>query len=164
MDAQREYYQRKPQKEPLLQYGQKFISTKGKRDGLYWDAKPDEPPSPLGPLVVQARVSGYQRGGDKPTPDHGYYYKIVTWQGPNAPGGAYDYIVRGKMMGGFTMVAYPAQNRNSGVMTFVVNHEGVVYKKDLGSNTANIASSMTRFNPDKTWKPSSGSATAQSKR
>jgi len=163
VDAQREYYQRNEQKEPLRQYAQKFISTKGKRDGLYWDAKPDEAPSPLGPLVVQARAAGYRAAADKPVPYHGYYYKILTGQGPNAPGGAYDYLVRGKMIGGFAMVAYPAQYRNSGVMTFIVNHDGVVYEKDLGSNTASIASSMTRFNPDKTWKRSGGSVTAQSK-
>ena len=85
-------------------------------------------------------------------PYHGYYYKMLTGQGPNAPGGAYDYVVRGKMIGGFAMVAYPAQYGSSGIMTFIVNHDGVVYEKDFGPNTAAMAQSMTKFNPDKTWK------------
>ena len=151
VDAQREYYQRNPQKDPLLQYAQKFISTKGKHDGLYWEAKPDEQPSPFGPLVVQAKAAGYQGAGGKPVPYHGYYYKILTGQGPDAPGGAYDYIVRGKMMGGFGMVAYPAQYGSSGIMTFIVNHDGIVYQKDLGANTTSVAQPITKFNPDKSW-------------
>jgi len=152
VDAQREYYRRDPDGDSLLQYAQKLISTKGKRDGLYWESTPGEEESPLGPLVVQARGEGYKGGGGKPVPYHGYYYKILTGQGKDAPGGAYDYLVRGKMMGGFGMVAYPAQYGSSGIMTFIVNHDGVVYQKDLGPKTAEIGPSMTRFNPDKTWK------------
>jgi hypothetical protein len=152
VDAQREYYTRTPLNGALLQYASKFISTKGKRDGLYWDTSADEPPSPLGPLVVRARREGYKRAAGKPTPYHGYYYKMLTRQGPDAPGGAYDYVVRGKMIGGFALVAYPAQYGSSGIMTFIVNHDGVVYEKDLGPNTAATAQSMTKFNPDKTWK------------
>jgi Protein of unknown function (DUF2950) len=152
VDAQREYYTRNPLNGALLQYASKFISTKGKRDGLYWDTSADEPPSPLGPLVVRARREGYKRAAGKPTPYHGYYYKMLTRQGPDAPGGAYDYVVRGKMIGGFALVAYPAQYGSSGIMTFIVNHDGVVYEKDLGPNTAATAQSMTKFNPDKTWK------------
>jgi Protein of unknown function (DUF2950) len=151
VDAEREYYQRDPDGDKLLQYAQKFISTKGKRDGLYWETKPDEQPSPLGPLVAHARGEGYKGAGGKPIPYHGYYYKILTGQGKDAPGGAYDYLVRGKMMGGFGMVAYPAQYGASGIMTFIVNHDGVVYQKDLGPKTASVAQSMTRFNPDKSW-------------
>jgi Protein of unknown function (DUF2950) len=151
VDAEREYYQRDPDGDKLLQYAQKFISTKGKRDGLYWQTKPDEQPSPLGPLVARARGEGYKGADGKPIPYHGYYYKILTGQGKDAPGGAYDYVVRGKMMGGFGMVAYPAQYGASGIMTFIVNHDGVVYQKDLGPKTASVAQSMTRFNPDKTW-------------
>jgi hypothetical protein len=151
VDAEREYYQRDPDGDKLLQYAQKFISTKGKRDGLYWETKPGEQPSPLGPLVARARGEGYKGADGKPIPYHGYYYKLLTGQGKNAPGGAYDYLVRGKMMGGFGMVAYPAQYGSSGIMTFIVNHDGVVYQKDLGPKTASIAQSMTRFNPDKTW-------------
>jgi hypothetical protein len=152
VDAQREYYMRNPLNGALLQYAAKFISTKGKRDGLYWETSADEPPSPLGPLVARARREGYKRAAGKPTPYHGYYYKILTSQGPDAPGGAYDYVVRGKMIGGFALVAYPAQYGSSGIMTFIVNHDGVVYEKDLGPNTAATAQSMTKFNPDKTWK------------
>jgi Protein of unknown function (DUF2950) len=151
VDAEREYYQRDPDGDKLLQYAQKFISTKGKRDGLFWETKPDEQPSPLGPLVARARGEGYKGADGKPIPYHGYYYKILTGQGKDAPGGAYDYLVRGKMMGGFGMVAYPAQYGSSGIMTFIVNHDGVVYQKDLGPKTASVAQSMTRFNPDKTW-------------
>jgi hypothetical protein len=151
VDAEREYYQRDPDGDKLLQYAQKFISTKGKRDGLYWETKAGEQPSPLGPLVAQARAEGYKGAGGKPVPYHGYYYKLLTGQGKDAPGGAYSYLVRGKMMGGFGMVAYPAQYGSSGIMTFIVNHDGVVYQKDLGPKTASVAQSMTRFNPDKTW-------------
>jgi Protein of unknown function (DUF2950) len=152
VDAQREYYMRNPLNSALLQYASKLISTKGKRDGLYWETSADEPPSPLGPLVAQARREGYKRAAGKPTPYHGYYYKMLTGQGPDAPGGAYDYVVRGAMIGGFALVAYPAQYGSSGIMTFIVNHDGVVYEKDLGPNTAATAQSMTKFNPDKTWK------------
>jgi len=152
VDAQREYYMRNPLNAPLLQYASKFISTKGKRDGLYWETSADEPPSPLGPLVARARREGYKRAAGKPVPYHGYYYKMLTSQGPDAPGGAYDYVVRGKMIGGFALVAYPAQYGSSGIMTFIVNHDGVVYEKDFGPKTAATVQSMTKFNPDKTWK------------
>jgi hypothetical protein len=151
VDAEREYYQRDPDGDKLLQYAQKFISTKGKRDGLYWETKSGEQPSPLGPLVARARGEGYKGAAGKPIPYHGYYYKILTGQGKDAPGGAYDYLVKGKMMGGFGMVAYPAQYGTSGIMTFIVNHDGVVYQKDLGAKTASVAQAMTKFNPDKTW-------------
>ena len=151
VDAEREYYQRDPDGDKLLQYAQKFISTKGKRDGLYWETKSGEQPSPLGLLVARARGEGYKGAGGKPVPYHGYYYKLLTGQGKDAPGGAYDYLVRGKMMGGFGVVAYPAQYGSSGIMTFIVNHDGVVYQKDLGAKTASVAQAMTKFNPDKTW-------------
>jgi hypothetical protein len=152
VDAQREYYMRNPQRLALPQYAAKFMSTPGKRDGLYWATTADEPPSPLGPLVAQARREGYKRTAGKLIPYHGYYYKILTGQGPSAPGGAYDYRVRGQMMGGFAMVAYPAQYGASGIMTFIVNHDGVIYQKDLGPRTAALAQSMMKFNPDETWK------------
>jgi hypothetical protein len=151
VDAQREYYMRNPQGDVLLQYAQKFRSTQGKRDGLYWATTANEPPSPLGSLVARARGEGYKGTASKPVPYHGYYYKILTGQGPKAPDGAYDYVVRGKMIGGFAMVAYPAQYGSSGIMTFMVNHDGVVYEKDLGPNTTATAQSMARFNPDETW-------------
>jgi hypothetical protein len=151
VDAQREYYMRNPQGKALLQYAQKFVSTKGKHDGLYWETDSAEPPSPLvrrGP----GQKEGYKGGGGKSVPYHGYYYKLLRRQGPNAPDGAYDYVVRGKMIGGFALAAYPAQYRSSGIMTFIVNHDGVVYQKDFGPNTASRAQSMTTFDPDKTWK------------
>jgi Protein of unknown function (DUF2950) len=154
VDAQREYYLRNPQGDVLLQYAQQFASTEGNRDGLYWAAEPGEEASPLGPLVVNARGEGYKKGeGGKPVPYHGYYYRILKAQGPDAPGGAYDYVVNGQMLGGFALVAYPASWGNSGVMTFIVNHDGVVYQKDLGPNTAAVARAMTQFNPDSTWNP-----------
>ena len=129
-----------------------MISTPGKRDGLFWEATVDEPPSPFGPLVGRARGEGYTKAGSgQPMPYHGYYYRILKAQGPEADGGAYDYVVRGKMLGGFALVAYPAEYGSSGVMTFLVNHDGVVFEKDLGPNSAAVARAMTAFNPDHTW-------------
>jgi hypothetical protein len=154
VDAQREYYLRAPQRHALLRYAQQFASTEGERDGLYWATEPGEAASPLGPLVANARGEGYRKGeGGKPVAYHGYYFRILKAQGPEAPGGAYDYVVNGQMLGGFALVAYPASWGNSGVMTFIVNHDGVVYQKDLGPNTATVARTMTQFNPDSTWKP-----------
>ena len=153
VDAQREYYLRNPMHSALLHYAPKFLSTKGKRDGLYWAAKADEELSPLGPQIAGARGEGYARGkGGKPLAYHGYYYRILKAQGPDAPGGAYDYVVRGQMIGGFALVAYPASWANSGVMTFLVNHDGSVYQKDLGPDTAARVGAMRQFNPDHTWE------------
>ena len=153
VDAQREYYLRDPDRDKLLQYAQKFFSTKGKKDGLYYPTAEGEQPSPFGPLAGKAQAEGYKHGESaKPAPYYGYYYRILKAQGPDAPGGAFDYVVRGKMIGGFAMVAYPASYRASGVMTFIVNQDGVVYEKDLGPKTSEIARKMTKFNPDATWK------------
>jgi hypothetical protein len=152
VDAQQEYYQRNPQKDKLLQYAQKFISTAGKRDGLYFPTKAGEKPSPLGPLFDARRAAGYvDDAGGKPAPYHGYYYKILKGQGPKAAGGAYDYVVNGRMIGGFALLAYPATYGNSGIMSFMVNQDGVVYQKNLGPNTAALAQKINRFNPDETW-------------
>ena len=151
VDAQREYYTRDPDGDALLQYAQRFASSPGKRDGLYWPTKPGEPASPLGPLVARARSEGYSKRSEEPAPYWGYYYRILGAQGKDAPGGAYSYLAQGKMIGGFALVAYPAQYGVSGVMTFLVNHDGVVYQKDLGPNTAQIAQAMKEFNPDSTW-------------
>jgi Protein of unknown function (DUF2950) len=154
VDAQREYYLRNPQDDKLLQYAQKFRSSNGKRDGLYWSAKASEQPSPLGPMYAAAKAEGYGKAaGGKPSPYHGYFYRILNGQGPDAHGGAYDYVAQGRMIGGFALVAYPAAYGNSGVMTFIVNQDGAVYEKDLGPGTARIARKMSKFNPDKTWKP-----------
>jgi hypothetical protein len=151
VDAQREYYDRNPQAGASSQYAQRVASSKGKRDGLYWETNDDEPPSPLGELFASARGEGYTPGQGKPSPYHGYVYRILKAQGPHAPGGAYDYVVRGKMIGGFALVAYPAEYGSSGVMTFVVNHDGVVYEKDLGPDTEKLAQAMKTFDPDDTW-------------
>jgi hypothetical protein len=153
VDAQQEYYLRNPDNDPLLHYAQRFVSTPGKRDGLYFPTKPGEKPSPLGPLFDARRAQGYvsQEGG-KPAPYHGYQYRILKGQAAQAPGGGYSYVVNGKMLGGFALVAYPATYGNSGVMTFLVNHDGVVYEKDLGPDTVAIAQKMNRFAPDGTWR------------
>jgi DUF2950 family protein len=152
VDAQREYYAQDHNGNGLLEYAQYFASSvPGKRDGLYWPTQPGEPPSPLGDLVVRARAEGYRRSGDGPTPYHGYLYRILTAQGPAAAGGAYDYVIRGHMIAGFALVAFPAEYGVSGVMTFIVNHDGVVYQKDLGPRTRSLAFAMRTFNPDGTW-------------
>jgi Protein of unknown function (DUF2950) len=153
VDAQREYYLRNPQNAKLAQYAQRVASTPGKRDGLYWPTKDGETPSPVGPFIARARGEGYKKAGSGAgEPYHGYYYRILTAQGADAPGGAYGYVVRGAMIGGFALVAYPAEYDNSGVMTFLVNHDGVIYEKDLGPDGAKEARAMKLFNPNATWK------------
>ena len=153
VDAQREYYLRNPQGDKMLQYAQKLRSANGKRDGLYWPARAPEQPSPLGPVYAAARAEGYAKDSSgRPYPYQGYFYRILKGQGPEARGGAYDYVVQGRMIGGFALVAYPAEYGNSGVMTFMVNHDGTVYEKDLGPDSVRIARKISKFNPDKTWK------------
>jgi hypothetical protein len=151
VDAQREYYSEDRNGDGILEYARQFASTPGAHDGLYWPTRPGEPPSPLGELVVRARAEGYRRETAGHTPFHGYYYRILTAQGPSAPDGAYDYVVRGHMLAGFALVAFPAQYGNSGVMTFIVNHDGVVYQKDLGPRTRELAMATRAFDPDQTW-------------
>lgn len=150
--AQREYAALDPMGSGLAEFAQNLLSTPGTRDGLYWPAGPGEPDSPLGPLVASARAEGYQRTPvAQPIPYHGYYYRILTRQGANAPGGARDYIVDGHMRGGFALVAFPAKLGNSGVMTFLVNQTGIVYQKNLGPDTPTIAIQIAAFDPDATW-------------
>jgi hypothetical protein len=149
VDAQREYYATNPNKDPLLHYARRFNSSEGKRDGLYFPTSEDEEQSPLGELVAQARDEGYT---NKPVPYHGYYYRILDAQGPNARDGAYSYVAKGELIGGFAVVAYPASYDNSGVMTFTVNQDGVVYQKDLGPDTTQLAQAIERFDPDKSWE------------
>jgi hypothetical protein len=151
VDAQKEYAVLDRDTDELLEYAQKFESEKGKSDGLYWETAPGEPLSPLGPLVASAAAEGYGKAAQL-SPYHGYLYKIITAQGENANGGAYSYMVNGSMIGGFAIVAYPALYRASGVKTFTVNHEGIVYEKDLGPETAQLAAAITVFDPDKSWK------------
>jgi hypothetical protein len=150
VDAQGEYAA-KARTGTVASYAQRMVSHPGKKDGLYWQAAQGEDASPIGDLVAGATAEGY-RVGEGPAPFHGYYYKILTKQGPTAPGGAIDYVVRGDMIGGFALVAYPAEYGNSGVMTFMVNHNGIVWQKDLGPRTEKIAGRMTSFNPDHTWQ------------
>jgi hypothetical protein len=154
VDAQREYAMKDRDNDKLLEYAEKFWSTPGKKDGLHWETKEGEAKSPFGAVAAQAVQEGYapKKPGDKPAPYHGYFYKILKAQGKNAPGGAYDYVIKGKMIGGFALVVYPAEYGASGIMTFTVNHDGVVYEKDLGKETGKIAGAMTKFDPDKTWK------------
>jgi Protein of unknown function (DUF2950) len=161
VDAQREYYARNPNGGPMLEYAQRIGSTPGKRDGLYWPVKAGEPPSPLGPLVAQARAGGYQSIGRTRIPYHGYLYSTLREQGPDADGGAYEYVAHGHMLGGFGLIAFPASYGTSGVMTFIVNHDGVVYQKDLGPNTGRIASATKSFNPDRTWQRVDPAATTR---
>lgn len=147
VDAQREYVLKDRSSAGFLEYAQKLVSAPGKRDGLYWETNEGEPKSPFGPIAVQARrVTNGERDAY-----HGYRYRILTGQGSDAPGGSYDYIVRGRMIGGFALVAYPARWGGSGVMTFMVSHDGVVYEKNLGKTTRDIAAKMPLFNPDSTW-------------
>ena len=150
VDAQNEYAQKNIGTGAA--YAQRIVSTPGKKDGLYWPAEGQgDDVSPLGELVANATSEGYRVGAGR-TPFHGYYYKILTRQGPTAPGGAVNYVVNGSMIGGFALVAYPAEYGNSGVMTFLVNHTGTVFEKDLGPRTARIAENMSAFNPDHSWK------------
>lgn len=155
VEAQREYYAQDRDGDGVLEFAQRIASTPGKKDGLFWEVTGDEPPSPLGPLVADAREEGYvkkdapQTAG--PQPFHGYIYKMLTRQGEKAPGGKYDYIINGHMLAGFALVAYPVDHGASGIMTFVVNQNGKVYQKDLGEDTAKLAREMTEFNPDESW-------------
>ena len=155
VDAQREYARKERNGDGFREYAQKFRSNSGIQDGLYWKAKEGEEQSPFGPLIAEAQEKGYsgRPASSEPIPYYGYYYRILTAQGQNAPGGTNDYIVDGKMIGGFAAVAYPADYANSGVMTFIVNHDGVVYQKDLGGNTGELAKAMTLYDPDETWTP-----------
>ena len=154
VDAQREYVLKRREKGKLPEYAQRFVSEKGKKNGLYWEPKEGEEQSPLGPLMAKAEKEGYtgKKSGGKRTPYRGYYYRILKSQGKNAPGGEYNYVVKGKMIGGFALVAYPAEYGNSGIMTFMVNHEGIVYEKNFGKDTEKIATALKQFDPDKTWK------------
>lgn len=154
VDAQHDYMSETHDGDKTRHYALKFISDDGKQNGLYWKTGETDPPSPIGPELVSAAAEGYNLQAGKQQPYHGYYYRILTKQGPAAKGGARDYMVNGQLTKGFAFVAYPAQYRNSGVVTFIVNQAGVVYEKDLGPDTQKIASSMTEYNPDSSWSPS----------
>lgn len=149
-DAQQEYADMNKDKGGQAVYAQKIVSSPGKKNGLYWPTSGNEKPSPLGEAVADATQRGYRPGAGEPF--NGYRYKILLRQGPTAPGGAVDYVVKGDMIGGFGLVAYPAEYGNSGIMTFIINNDGDIYEKDLGDHTARTASRMSSFNPDHTWR------------
>lgn len=154
VEAQREYAAQHHLADGTPQYAQKFISSKGKHDGLYWPVRAGKPESPLGPLVAYARAQGYVNAGThkkQHMPYHGYFYKILKQQGPNAAGGAKNYIINGHMTNGFALVAFPARYGDSGVMTFIINQNGIVYEKNLGPDTTTIAAHLTQYDPDKSW-------------
>jgi hypothetical protein len=151
VDAQREYALTVQEGDKAKHFALKFVSDEGKHNGLYWKTSDNEAPSPIGPLLVDAAGQGYDIQQGKQTPFHGYYYRMLTAQGVAAKGGARSYLVNGELVRGFAFVAYPAEYRNSGVVTFIVNQDGVIYEKDLGQDTAKIAASMPEYNPDKTW-------------
>jgi len=150
--AEKEYYATQHD-----QYAGKIFSSEGQRDGLYWKVADGEPQSPIGPRVAEAVAEGYAKGQDgPPTPYHGYLYRILGRQGKNASGGAKSYLANGKMTGGFAFVAYPAEYRSSGVMTFIVGSDGVVYQKDLGKKTESLGKSMKEYSPDSSWQKAEG--------
>src|SRR5579863_3012716 len=151
VDAEAEYFSMRHDDGSTGQFATKFISDTGKQNGLYWESPEGQPKSPLGPMAVNATNEGYNVKPDAHVPFHGYFFRMLTRQGANAPGGAKDYVVDGRMTGGFAFVAYPAQYRNSGVMTFIINQDGVLLQKDLGPDTTQTAGAMTEFNPDQTW-------------
>jgi hypothetical protein len=149
VDAENEYAEKDRTGDGAGVYAQRVVSSPGKKDGLFW--RDDADPSPLGELAAQASAEGY-KAGEQPAPYHGYYFRILKGQGADAPGGALHYVVKGKMIGGFALIAYPAEYGNSGVMTFMVNHAGIVYQKDIGRQTETIAKRIMLFDPDQTWK------------
>jgi hypothetical protein len=157
VDAQREYASVDRDGSTVLKYAQKIKSSPGKTDGLYWPIELNDVESPLGPTVAQAQEEGYfskqsQQENTGPQPYHGYYFKILTHQGKHAAGGKYDYVINGNMIGGFAMVAWPAEYGDTGIMTFIVNQQGRVYQKDLGAQTTQLAEKMTEYDPDPTWR------------
>jgi hypothetical protein len=152
--AEKEYFAKPHGGEAAGAYAQRILSSAGKEDGLYWSDKSGDVESPLGPFIAKAEAEGYDRDvTHQPEPFHGYFYRVLRGQGPNAKGGAKSYIVNGRMTGGFGFLAYPAEYRSSGVMTFMVGADGVVYQKDLGPKTADVAKSIRVYNPDASWHP-----------
>jgi hypothetical protein len=152
VEAQTEYASRDRKGNGVLDYAQKIVSSPGKKDGLYWEGEPDK----LVPKAFADAAASINAEGKKPMPYHGYYFRILTAQGPDAQGGARTYVVKGQMIGGFALMAYPAEYGVSGIKTFIVNQRGVVYEKDLGPATGTLALQTTRFNPDKTWQAVQG--------
>jgi hypothetical protein len=152
-DAERQYTGQTHDGDKTKQYTQKFVSDSGKQNGLYWTVPEGQAPSPLGLVGDFAKSMGYTTSGEKPQPFNGYYFRILTKQGEKAKGGAKDYLVDGRLTGGFAILAYPAEYRNSGIMTFIVGQDGIVYQKDLGERTSDIATAMAEYNPGDGWTP-----------
>jgi len=153
VEAQLKYAAKDRDGDGILEFAQKIKSDKGKKNGLYWPAKPGKEMSPFGPLVARAAAEGYKKSSGKMVPFHGYYFKILTRQGKNAPGGAYSYIVKNNMVLGFGMIACPAKYGVSGIMTFIVNHKGIIYEADLGKKTDDIFRKKFKYDPDKvSWR------------
>jgi len=155
VDAQRDYVALNPTGSDLPEYARKLVSDPGKKNGLYWPSEPGEPPSPMGPLVASAADEGYGEptlASSAPRPPyHGFRYRLLTSQGPSAQGGAADYVVNGKLIGGFGVIAYPAQYGHSGITTFITNHDGIVYQRDLGADTQKVVEGLTEFEPGPGW-------------
>jgi hypothetical protein len=151
-DAQNLYFSQAHDGDSVKQYAQKFVSDPGKQNGLYWQVSAGQPPSPLGPLGDFAKSLGYKGTGDKPQPFNGYFFRILTKQGSKAQGGAKNYVAHGKMTGGFAFVAYPAEYRDSGIMTFIIAKDGAIYQKDLGAKTNEVAAAMTDYDPGDGWE------------
>lgn len=150
-DAEQQYFSQSHDGDSVKQYSQKFVSDEGKQNGLYWKVAEGQNPSPLGALVEFAKAVGYTNAGEKPQPFNGYYFRILTKQGDKAPGGAKDYIANGKMTGGFAILAYPAEYRNSGIMSFIIGKDGVIYQKDLGEKTNDLGVNLSEYNPGDGW-------------
>lgn len=148
VDAQKDYFAANPMKTDPPQYARRLLSSPGKKDGLFWAQKQGDPESPLGELVAHAQAGGASQGY------YGYNYRLLYAQGPNAPGGAYDYLVKDKMIGGYAIIAWPVRYGETGIKTFMVNHDGVVYEMDFGANTANAVAQIRSFDPDKSWEKS----------
>jgi hypothetical protein len=153
VDAQLDYASADRNGDGVLSYAQKLNSSPGKHDGLYWPVEPGQPPSPAGELLARASSEGFQAKAGKPTPYHGYYYRLLKRQGKHAPGGALDYVVGGREIGGFAVLAYPARYGNSGIMSFIVNQDGKIYQSDLGPDTQAKALKMQEYDPGPGWTP-----------
>jgi hypothetical protein len=160
-DAQQRYFSQTHDGNHVKQYAEKLIADKGKQNGLFWNVPQGQTPSPLGHLGDFASAAGYTNAGGQPQPFNGYYFRILTKQGGKAPGAAKDYIVNGKMTGGFAIQAYPAEYRDSGIMTFIVGTDGVILQKDLGEKTSDIAAAMTEYNPGDGWNKVPGPGEGQ---
>lgn len=152
VQAQREYFLLDRDQDDVWEYAQQVRSSPGKRDGLFWPVSKGETPSPMGALFAKAGAEGYEAKDEKPAPYHGYRFKVLTAQGPDAPGGSFSYVVNGNMVAGYAMVAWPSQYGNSGIMTFIVNSNGTIWEKNLGEKTGEVAAAMNVYNPDDSWR------------